>query len=134
MFYEYDVAIPANTTALAPLKVDLDLNWGVVEYVGVQIPDGVFGLAHLTLWYGAHQVAPVNERENIKGNNATIEWKENVEMFQEPFYLRAVAWNEDDTYPHTLTVRIVLNDRPFQNLGLPLVAVQQVEIPQELIQ
>ncbi|MGH6998549.1 MAG: hypothetical protein ACREEO_10140, partial [Phenylobacterium sp.] len=66
------------------------------------------GLVHVRVRHGLHQLWPANPGGDIAGDGALIAWTENWELSREPFALRLQGWNLDDTFPHTVTVRIAL--------------------------
>lgn len=132
MFFEYDITIPAQTTSSAPLSTDLELPWGTIDYIGIQIPLGVAGLTGLQLWRGLYQLAPVNAGGWIKGENIVVEWKEEFDFTQPPFFITALAYNDDDSYQHTLTVRVRVNEKPSLLFSTEMLSPTVIPIPQEL--
>jgi hypothetical protein len=108
LFYEFAIAVPANTPASAPLDTDVQLVAGVITWVEVQFPDGCFGLAHAKILHDLHQVWPTNTDGDISANNEHVDWFESYEMNAEPYDLTLRAWNDDDSFPHTLTFRFAV--------------------------
>jgi len=106
MLYVFAVTIPPSTTALNPLKVDMPLTAGDITRVMIQFPPGLLGLASIKIIDGLHQVWPSNEGASFATDSETIAWEEEYALDAAPYDLQAVAWNLDDTYPHTITVRI----------------------------
>lgn len=104
-FYEVSVTSPANTPASAPTEGALQLAPSVITHVAVQIPRGCVGLVHSQIWRADFQLWPSNPGGDISGDGAIIEWDEEYVMDDEPLTLRLIVWNEDDTYPHTITFR-----------------------------
>src|SRR5574341_598866 len=104
-FYEYDVTSPANTAQAAPTEVAANLNVGIITHVAVQIPGGCVGLVHAQIWRSDYQVWPSNPDGNLKGDDALIEWSEEYFLEDEPLSLRLRVWNDDDSFPHTITFR-----------------------------
>lgn len=131
MFFEYDITVPAQTSQANALRQDLGLKWGTLKKIAVQFPDGCYGLVHAQLWSGRHQVAPQNELGSIKGNNTTVEFGSEVELREPPYLVTAVAWNDDDSYAHTLTIRLEVEIAAIlypEDLGIP----QVMAIPEGL--
>ena len=110
MFYVFPLTIPANTLVTAKQKTSLKLTTGKITRVMVEFPAGHVGLTHLHLNRGLYQVWPANPDANFKSSNETIIWEEVYELAA-PAEFEAYAWNEDDTYEHTITVRIELQPR-----------------------
>ena len=108
MFYVFPITIPANTPDTAKLKTILPVTAGTVKRVMVEFPAGHVGLTHLHINRGLAQVWPTNPDASFKSSNETIEWAEEYVLDTPPYQLEAYAWNEDDTYDHTITVRLEL--------------------------
>jgi len=108
VIYVFPLLIPANTAETAKQRTVLALARGRVTRVMVEFPAGHVGLTHLYIRRGLHQVWPANPEGNFKSSNETILWDDDYDLTAAPFQLVAYAWNEDDTYEHTITVRIVL--------------------------
>lgn len=109
MIYVYPLTIPANTPATAKQITVLALTRGRITRVMIEFPAGHVGLTHLYIRRGLHQVWPANPEVNFKSSNETILWDDDYDLTAAPHELVAYAWNEDDTYEHTITVRIVLD-------------------------
>jgi len=114
VFFTFPITIPANTPETAKLKTILQLARGTVTHLNVEFPAGHVGLTHLAINRGLHQLWPTNPDATFKSSNETIIWEEEYALDDDPFKLEAYAWNEDDTYDHTITVRIELKAIPVQ--------------------
>ena len=108
MFYSVDLAIPANTLVTAPVSLRVPLPPGTVRQVDVMVPRGHAGLSHLQIFRGANQVWPTNPDGNFNGDDVVITWQEDYDLDDAPFEFVLRAWNEDDTFAHTLTVRFAM--------------------------
>lgn len=105
MDHVFDLTIPANTTEAVPLELDVDIGEGVVHFVTVQFPRGCAGLAHGRVRQALTPRWPSNEGVDYNWVNYVHEIREHflIKKGDAPFTL--VGWNEDDTFPHTLTFR-----------------------------
>jgi len=108
MLYVFPITIPANTPQSAPTKTLLPLTAGTITHVMIQFPSGPVGLAHVFIRNGLNQVWPANPEAYFTSDDETIPWAEEYEMDTPPYQLQAYAWNTDDTYPHTITIRVEL--------------------------
>lgn len=108
MLYEFSVTSPKNTPAADPTIVDAGLVAGLVTRVEVQFPSGCAGLVHASIRDALHQVWPTNPDGDFTADSETIAWDEQYEMPKEPYHFQLVVWNEDDTFPHTVTFRIAM--------------------------
>ena len=106
MFYDFAITVPKDTTELAPVTQVMKLTKGVVTRVEVQFPNGCAGLAHCKLLHEESQKWPTPPSTSFASDGHAIVIDENFELNTEPFSLKAVCWNEDDTFSHTLYVRV----------------------------
>jgi len=111
MLYSWDITVPANTTVADPVRQDLKLGYGVVSQVTVLFPPGCARLVHLRIFRGANQIWPSTSDQDLSGDTFPIEWPEYYELVNHPFVVVARLWNEDDTYEHTVTIRIAVLPR-----------------------
>jgi len=108
MFYVFPITIPANTPETAKQLTTLQLTRGTIKRVNIEFPAGHVGLTHIFIRRGLYQVWPSNPDANFKSSNETIAWEEEYELDSAPYAFVASTWNEDDTYDHTITVRLEL--------------------------
>ena len=88
------------------MEVELKLTHGVIHYIEIGFPAGCAGLAHLVLLHGEHQLYPTNPEGSFAANGYVIPINDYFELFYAPFEITLRGWNLDDTFPHTLSVRI----------------------------
>lgn len=100
---------PQNTLSSAPIITTLPIVAGKITRVQIFFPPGVNALAHLKLLWGLYQIFPSNEQGDFAGGDVLLEWDEDIDILVEPLQLTIVTWNEDDTYPHTITVQVVMS-------------------------
>lgn len=112
MFYDLSLTIPKNTSEAVPLELPLILCRGVINHVEIGFPPGCAGLAHLQIRRALHQLWPTNPSGSFNTDGYNILFDEAYELFFEPYLVDLVAWNLDDTYPHTLEVRIGIEPMP----------------------
>lgn len=108
MIFVFPITIPASTPVYAPVIQPLQLAAGKISLVMIQFPSGVNALAHITLSDGLHQLFPTNQDGDFATGAETVIWDEDEDFDLIPYTLTATAWNDDATYAHTLTVRIVI--------------------------
>lgn len=106
MYHDVSFTIPANTAETVPEEQQVKLSHGIIHRVEVGFPRGCAGLAHLRIRDGLHQVWPTNPQGSFNSDDYTIPIDDRYELFDEPFILTLVGWNYDDTFDHTLEVRI----------------------------
>ena len=111
MLLSWDINIPKNTTFDNPVTQDLRLAHGIITWFSILFPPGCARLAHCTIHHYAKQIVPSIEGMDLSGDTFPIEWNEYYEMYAEPYLLKFTGWNEDDTYPHKLSIRIAILPR-----------------------
>ena len=111
MLFTTDINIPKNTTSADPVVEILKIAHGIVTWISVLFPPGCARLAHCVILHHEHQIAPSTEMMDLSGDTFPIAWDEYYESYQPPYELKIKAWNEDDTYPHKITVRVAVLPR-----------------------
>ena len=111
MLFTWDINVPKNTTEASPVEQDLTIAHGIITWVSVLFPPGCARLAHCQIYHFGQQIFPSRDGMDLSGDTFPIEWNEYYEMYHEPYELKAECWNEDDTYPHKITIRIAVLPR-----------------------
>jgi len=107
MDYWFAVATPANTAQSDAIETELKLTSGVITRVWMVHPEGCHGLAYATLWRGGHQLYPSNPEEAYHGNDVPMVWDDDYNL-KSPALLKLKTWNLDDTYEHSLYLRVTV--------------------------
>jgi hypothetical protein len=108
MIYEKRLTIPANTAQAAPVSTTVEVHPGVVKRVEVSFPPGPAGLAHCQIYLWERQIWPANPDSDFAGDDLQMIFDEDLDLADPPFEFDIVGWNLDDTYPHTVTVRLLI--------------------------
>lgn len=119
MFFEYSLAVEANTLKRSPATVDAILCVGTVSNVSVQFPAGCAGMVYVSIRRGGRQVWPGNPDDAISGEDAIIWWPEAYPLDELPYAFEVRAWSPGTTYDHTITVRFAVE---------PLLKVEPEEV------
>jgi hypothetical protein len=129
MIFVTNIKTPANTPQTNPIITPIDIISGTITLVSIQFPPGVNALAHLKLLWGLYQIFPSNEQGDFSTGGETITWDENITIDAEPLQLKAITWNEDTQYDHTISVRIVMQPlAPAQSISNVLAALQPQQV------
>lgn len=118
MFYVLPLTIPANTLETDPVEEELGLTYGVIQRVEIEFPPGCAGLAHVKVQYHEFDLYPSNPGTWFSGDGFTIAFDDNFPVTEVPHAVKVVGYNEDDTFEHTVTVRI--------NVGLPQLTIADI--------
>lgn len=105
MFYDFSLTIPPNTLKSAATEQKVKLTYGIIHRVEIEFPSGCAGLVHTQVYENSHQIYPTNPDGNISSDGRAIAFSDRYELFRMPYQVRLVGWNEDDSYPHTITFR-----------------------------
>lgn len=111
MYYQWERSIPANTLEADAIEERLQLTWGIIREVHVGFPPGPAGLVHLQIRDKGWQILPWTPLQSLAWDNHVFVLPCNYELDVEPYDLTIRAWNEDDSYAHTVFIGVVLQER-----------------------
>jgi len=106
MPFESPFPIPANTTQADPAEITLSLYPGTVTLLGIEFPDGCFGLVHIEAYHWDVKLWPENKEGNFSGNDVYVIFEPNYRLVKQPCELVFKGWNEDDTFSHQPIIRL----------------------------
>ena len=106
MLYNWVITVPKNTPRTTPIEQKLTLAIGIVTWYSVLFPPGCAGLVHAKIYHREHQIVPSKGDQDLSGDTFPIEWTDYYELYGIPYMLETRCWNEDDTYPHKITILI----------------------------
>lgn len=130
MYYEFDITVPAQTTEADPKEEVLELVPGPITKFEFMFPDGCYSLAQVRIFDSLSQLIPRNPAGSVKANNGTVSFNEHYQLKEPPYRLIAKAWNDDDSYAHTITVRILIGEEMAGPMFIPGPVV--IPVPEEL--
>jgi len=118
--YFFKLTIPANTPEDQPAVTTVEVEGEVLDELAYLIPRGWSALAHFSLFYGIKQIYPKEPGTWVTGDRlyrqVPIKWR----LPESPCKLTLKGYNEDDTYPHTIYMWLLLTTiaeaRPWQVL------------------
>jgi len=108
MFFEHDINIPKNTSQESYHSELLRLTRGIIKRVDINFPSGCAGLVGVRLFKDSQQVIPSNYPKWIETDGETIPILSSIDLSQIPYELEFQAYNLDDTFNHTIRVRITM--------------------------
>ena len=119
MYYETTITIPADTLKSAPTEVELRVTQGIIHRIELEFPRGCAALAHVALYYHEHQFSPTNPDGDYASDGYVIPINDLLPLDSAPYTIEIRGWNDDDSYSHTIRVRMGIL-RPEQlGLGTP---------------
>ena len=103
MLFTATITTAASTTTQ---YTNLKCSMGIIHQVEIHFPSGCNGLLSCSLYLGGHQILPSTEGMEIIGNKETIVLLEHIELNADQNTIRVQTTNADDTYSHTIQVRV----------------------------
>ena len=100
--YSVTLTAPPNDSD----EKDIEVQGHYITYVSLRFPPGSMGLLKVGIFYGIKKIFPSDEDQWFQGDDEVIAWQEWYELPESPCKLRIVAINDDDTYEHSVLVRI----------------------------
>ena len=108
MFYDFNITISAGTTEASPKEQVLRLTYGIIHYVGVEMPPGCRGLVFCRLFRWEHQVWPTNTGGYFRTEGPPIVFEDRYPLLDRPFTMLFRGWAPDAGYDHAVVVRLGL--------------------------
>lgn len=108
MLYSKQITISADTTQANSSKSYFKVNRGVISNMWITFPAGCAGLVKLRIYHEGHPFVPVNADNYLRGDNVTFQFPVMFEITEEPMLLTVEAWNEDETYSHTIDIMFLI--------------------------
>lgn len=113
MIFSFDISTSANTAEANRVKTDLKLTRGVIHQIDIVFPPGCAGLLYVAINHGLYQVWPTNTGEYFHTDAETISFREHYELIFPPYQLSVYTHNLDDTYNHSVIIRLGILPRKF---------------------
>lgn len=127
MIYAFDITTVASTPVTSPKRTPLKVTRGLVYQVEIEFPPGPLGLYHVSIYDGGYQIWPSNSEFDFHGDNGMIVFPDTYLKLVAPYEFTAVTWNADDTYQHTLHLRIgMVSDEVFMARFLPTLSFDKM--------
>lgn len=108
MSYAWDIAIPANTLATAPVERDLKFHPGVLVKAEFKFPSGCHSMVQVRLYLGEFQLFPLSRGEWVTGDDEPVSFPAYQKILKEPAQLKFRGASPGTTYSHTITVRLTV--------------------------
>ncbi len=106
MMFAQQLTVTKNTTSLTPVHMFMKLTRGVIHQIDVQFPPGCSDLVRVFLQREAHQIFPVTAGQTVGADTFVISGKMFQELNDHPLSVDVFAHNLDDTFDHTIEVRV----------------------------
>lgn len=107
MLHSKHVTVPKNTLETQPVRHQFLINRGTIIRAYIHFPWGCAGLVKLRVLHEGHPFLPVEADAHIRGDDFTFDLPIMYEIRNMPELITIEAWNEDDTYDHTVDVLLL---------------------------
>lgn len=122
MLFAWDIVVPANRLATAPLIQTLKLSYGIITKLDIKFPAGCHGLVNIRLLHEESPLIPLNKDTWLTGDDETVPCPEYFELTTAPYALKFVGKSPGTTYAHTISVRVTILPKTVASL-LPLLDI-----------
>lgn len=109
MDYVCYIETPANTQEAAPVKTTLKLSRGRLTGGFLYFPRGPSGYLHFQAFVGTWQILPFNKDHSYRLNGCVVPLYLNIDLFEPPYLIDFITWNDSADYDHVMTVGIFLD-------------------------
>jgi len=128
MIYSSTITTAANTAEKSIDDTSLIITSGLIWLLEVDFPSGCCGLQHVQIFDGSYQVLPASPGESLHGDNVTARFDDLYLKQAAPFELKIRTWNLDDTWQHTVNIRVgVASSRAEMSRYMPAMAWDNFE-------
>ena len=111
MLHSKQITLAAGATEATLTRNRFDVNKGVISMVWITFPPGCAGLVKVRILHQGHPFLPVDPKNYIIGDSYTFPYPVMFEILTQPTEVIIEAWNEDDTYAHTIQVQMLIIDK-----------------------
>jgi len=108
MLHSKHITLSAGGSESSSSKSSFLANQGVIYHVWITFPPGSCGLVKVRLFHEGHPFLPVDADAYVRGDNYTFNYPMFYEITDAPERITIEAWNEDDTYDHTIDVQMLI--------------------------
>lgn len=106
MIYSIDINTPKDTTKANLKQSILKVTKGLVYRVEIEFPVGCAGHTRCAIFDGGHPVWPSSLGEFFRTDGYCIAFDDTYLKQVEPFQFEIFTYNLDDTYAHSVLVRV----------------------------
>jgi len=108
MDYHISLTAPSGTAQASALRSTLSVPRGEIRRVRIWFPPGCAGLAYARVLIDEHQVYPSNLAAWYSGDGLLISFDDSLSLNQHTQTMALEVYNNDDTYPHTVSVGVTV--------------------------
>ena len=127
MIYQKTISTKIVDYFTTPKRTVLKVTKGLVYKVEIDFPTGPASLLKVQIYDGGHQVWPSNPDEYFHSDGYCISFDDTLLKLAAPFQYDIYTWNECESWPHSVTVRIgMVSQALYIARFLPSVAYEEM--------
>lgn len=128
MIFCKSITAAVGRDASNPVIEDLIIAKGLIYRVEFDFPPGCCGLLNVRLFDGSYQVYPTSRDDSFHGDAAVIAFDDCYLKDTPPWIFRCVVWNNDDTWEHTVQIRVgIASSEAFMSRYMPSVSWEKFQ-------
>lgn len=128
MVFAETVTVPKATLSSAPVKRTVKLTKGLVYQFEIYFPPGPSGLVGVRVREKDTQLYPVERTEWFVGDRVSLSYTDTYYVFEPPYEWEISVYNIDDTYEHTIQVRIgLMTEEEYMARYAPLAGIESLQ-------
>jgi len=108
--YGFSKTVAKATTEDNADTVSIRVGKGICRAVHLIIPPGCSGLVYVQMFYQNIQIFPVPRGTSVRGDGIQHEFTVEFPIYDEPRVIKMKIWNLDDTYSHTISGTITMEE------------------------
>jgi len=135
VIYSLAISTPANTAKTALKRTGLHVTKGLIYKIEIDFPPGSAGLMGVAVFDGGYCIWPSNVTEFFTGDDTEVDFDDLYLKEAAPYVLDIYTYNTDDTYAHTVNVRLgLVSKEAYMARFMPTLAWQRfAELLEQLL-
>jgi hypothetical protein len=109
MYYFTNITLPDNTPLASPIRKDIKLDKGTIEYIEIEFPKGCVGLVYLSIFDKGWKIIPFSTDDWLYGDDRVFHAGINYDLDEEPYQLTVFGYNLDTRYFHSPSIAVQLS-------------------------
>ena len=123
MVFSVSITTTSATAKTGAKRTFLKVSKGLVYRMEVEFPPGCCGLLHCQVFDGSYQLYPASPDDSFHSDARVIGFDDLYLKSGAPFEFVVKTWNLDDTWDHTIQVRIgMASSEAFMSRYMPSIS------------
>jgi len=114
MLITQEITVPSGTSQSDPLVIAIEIPGGTVRQFYVGWRWGSADLCGMRIWHHENQVIPYSLSQWLPSFDQVLSIPADLDVWLQPHVLTIHAYNEDDTYAHTVWIGVSLDRQDWE--------------------